>query len=270
MTSAVHTPVLSQPAPSRRPLVAATSSVALLAAGFALGAGELTLEDVVDGIGLMAFPVVGALLLSRGGPRTVGWLMCAVGLVSGAGFLVGGYAGHPWPGHSVAQVLGEMGFVATIMLVLVFLLLHFPDGRLPSARWRPVLRIAQATLAVTMLSMLLAPGPVDEDAPDGPANPLGIAGAEPVLDVVEPVSLLLFAGLALVALGSVFWRLRPASPSDRRSIAILGVGSAVMVTLFLLDSTLQSIGGEVYGVVAAVIATAAIPLAVAAALLRRR
>ena len=46
------------------------------------------------------------------------------------------------------------------------------------------------------------------------------------------------------------------------------MGFAVLVGLFLLDSTLQALGGQVYGVVAAVVALGAVPVAAAIALLR--
>ena len=59
-----------------------------------------------------------------------------------------------------------------------------------------------------------------------------------------------------------------ASGPVRRQVRILGIGVAVLVGLFLADSTLQSIGGATYGVVAAIVALGAVPVAVAVALLR--
>ena len=262
---------------SPAPLLVTVASVGLLAVGLLLAstapaqtAEGLTAEDVVDGVMLMAYPLVGALLLRRGAPATLGRLFLAIGLVTGLGFLAGGYADHPdLPGSSVASLVGDAGFVVMISLATIFVLLHFPDGRLPSPRWRVVLRVAQVMLVTTVLTILLAPGPVDEDAPHGPTNPLGVGGAGDVIDLVGLVCLVLFGALSLLAVGSLLWRLRHAAPGERRKIGILGAAAAVLVGLFLLDSTLQAVFGDVYGIAAAVVAIAAVPAATAYALLGR-
>ena len=64
-------------------------------------------------------------------------------------------------------------------------------------------------------------------------------------------------------------RLRRSTGAERRQIGILAAGVAVLVVMFLLDSPLQSIFGDVYGVIGAVVAISAIPVAVGIALLRR-
>ena len=191
--------------------------------------------------------------------------------MTGLGWVTGGYADPPGPdGQRRRVAVRRRRFVVTISLATIFVLLHFPDGRLPSRRWRVVLRVAQVMLATTVLTILLAPGPVDEDAPHGPTNPIGIRGAGDVIDLVGLVCLGLFAVLSLLAVGSLLWRLRGAAPGERRKIAILGAAATVLVGLFLLDSTLQGLFGDVYGIAAAVVAIGAVPAATAYALLGRR
>ena len=85
--------------------------------------------------------------------------------------------------------------------------------------------------------------------------------------MVELISLIGFAVLALTSLASLALRLRGATPQVRRQVRILATGVGVLVGLFLLDSTLQGIFGDVYGVLAAVVATSAVPIATAMALL---
>ena len=113
------------------------------------------------------------------------------------------------------------------------------------------------------------PGVIDEDVEGSPVNPIGIAGAEALLETVELVALASFAVLALTCLASMLLRLRRSSGVERRQIGILAAGVAVLVVMFLLDSPLQSIFGDVYGVIGAVVAISAIPVAVGIALLRR-
>ena len=62
---------------------------------------------------------------------------------------------------------------------------------------------------------------------------------------------------------------RAYSASDRPFARILATRVAILVGLFLADSTLQGIGGATYGVLAAVVALGAVPVSVAVALLRR-
>ncbi len=226
------------------------------------------MEDAVDGMMLMLFPLVGAMLVRRGDHARIGALCCAVGLLTGAGHLVGGYGEHDWAGRSVAAILGGAAFVGTIVLLMNFLPLLFPDGHLPSRRWRVVAVVGAVGGAVAVLTALLMPGPVDEDSPGLGENPLGVTALEPALQLAEPVSLLIFAAVALLAIASLVVRWRGAAGRTRRQVAILAGGFTVLIVMFLLDSTLQDIGGAIYGVIGAVVALGAVPAAIGLALLR--
>jgi hypothetical protein len=246
------------------------ASTLLLAVTGGLMATRLEVEDVVDTIGFTAFPLVGGLLLLRGVAPRVGWLFGVLGLFVGLGLFLGGYADQGLPGGATAEVLSGSLFVALITVALVFVPLNLPDGQLPSPRWRPVAGAGALVLASSLTALVLMPGPVDEDRPDGPVNPLGIDAAEGVLEIVELVSLIGFAVLALTSLTSLALRLRGATERVRRQVRILAAGVGVLVGLFLLDSTLQGIFGDVYGVLAAIVATSAVPIATALALLADR
>ena len=67
-------------------------------------------------------------------------------------------------------------FPALGLVPLLFLL--FPDGSLPSPRWRPVAGIAVASMAVEMLAVAFSSGPIGgELLPGTPQNPVGIESA---------------------------------------------------------------------------------------------
>lgn len=232
------------------------------------GNDVLEVEDAVDGVMLMGFPWVGGLLLRRGLHTRIGVLCCVVGLATGLGYLMGGYAAHDWPGRSVAAVLGSATFVVTIALLLNVMPLIFPDGQLPSRRWRVVAWAGVGGAALAVLSIVMMPGAVDEDVPALGDNPLGVRPLSPALEIAELVSLVTFMAVALLGISSLVVRWRGSDATERRQVAILLGGVAVLVGLFLLDSTLQSVGGAVYGVVAAVVALGAVPGAIALALLR--
>jgi hypothetical protein len=251
--------------------VPALAATAMLVTGLVLsvaGAERLEPEDAVDGAMLMLFPVVGGLLQLRGRPVRVAMTMNGVGLVAGLGYLLGGWSELDVPGRSLAGVFGSATFVLTLVLLMNVLPLLFPDGELPSRRWRPVAAAAVVSAVVGFLSTVLMPGPVDEDTAALGRNPLGVPALEGVLEIAQMVSLLAFVVLALLAVASLVVRWRRSDGAVRRRVRILGTGVAVLVGLFLADSTLQAIGGQVYGVVAAVVALGAVPVAVAVALLR--
>ena len=133
-------------------------SVALLLGGAALSraassavpdlsfVGETDDASVVPTlITLLPFSVVGAIIASRQPRNAIGWIFCGVGVTVGLNSFAGDYADF-W----LASGFGNTGFGATaawlsswLWSLLLYVptssvLLLFPDGRLPSPRWRPV------------------------------------------------------------------------------------------------------------------------------------
>jgi hypothetical protein len=96
------------------------------------------------------FAVVGALVASRRPRNPIGWLFLAFAVVavfvaSADQYAVYALVEHPGSlpgGDWVAWLASGIWHPAFGFFVFAFLL--FPDGRLPSARWRPVARIAAA------------------------------------------------------------------------------------------------------------------------------
>jgi hypothetical protein len=102
-------------------------------------------QQIVDGAFnavLLVFAVVGALVAVRQPRNPVGWLLFAMGVFKVAGFLALEYALHSlfWKpgllqGGEEAAWLWNFVYVP-IFLGLPIILLLFPDGHLPSPRWR--------------------------------------------------------------------------------------------------------------------------------------
>ena len=110
--------------------------------------------------------------------------------------------GHPDALAVVGAWTGTWYWYALLALVLVYLPLYFPNGRLPSRRWLPVVVLAGiGTLSVVVLAALADTLPVNEARGYEIDNPIGIEGLGYVEDL--PVFGVLGLILGLVVIGAV-------------------------------------------------------------------
>ena len=112
---------------------------------------------------------------------------------------------------NLANWAGIWVWLPAQLLPLTFVFLLFPDGHLPSRRWRPVGWAAGLGLVVLMMAMAAHPGPLADW--QTPPNPFGIVGAESILDN------LITAGSILLAIG-VFGSMAAIAVRFRRSEGI--------------------------------------------------
>ena len=125
-------------------MVPALVLAGLNAQGGQLSAGRVGICIVVAAA-VVLYAGVGRLIASRLPGNAIGWLLCLVGLLSAVSVLTEQYALYAvatsrgaFPDARVAGWLsGTLGVAVIVLLSLLVLL--FPDGRLPSRRWRPVL-----------------------------------------------------------------------------------------------------------------------------------
>jgi two-component system, NarL family, sensor kinase len=128
----------------------------------------------------LSVPVVGA-GIARSEPRNpVGWIVLASGTclpLAAAAYLYARAvfeAGADLPGASWAGWLDGWPWVPALALLPTVGLLLFPDGRLPSARWRPVLLSACGVVAAISVGLLFGDDLLD--FPDR-ANPTALPGS---------------------------------------------------------------------------------------------
>ncbi|MEX2046886.1 MAG: sensor histidine kinase [Chloroflexota bacterium] len=88
----------------------------------------------------LAFPAVGLLLASRQPRHPIGWLFLAVALGWGVADTAGAYERSVSPDQPLASLAAWLrGWTSYVGIgALLLSLVLFPDGHLPSARWRPV------------------------------------------------------------------------------------------------------------------------------------
>jgi hypothetical protein len=229
---------------------------------------------VVALVGLVGttYAIAGAEIASRLPGNAIGWLLLAAGL--GTGLTLAGceYVAVGWPGDAWAAWL--VGWVSTVaLLVLAYVLLLFPDGHLPSRRWRPALWLADLAVVALLVGAMFSPqaavGPV-------PANPVGIAAiAGTPLDQAVLGFVLLNAAI-VVGAWSLVVRFRHARGAQRAQLTWLAWAAAVVAVAFAFQLLTwfagQHTGVDVtaLGLVVLVVCFAAIPVACGVAILRYR
>jgi hypothetical protein len=223
----------------------------------------------------MVFLTVGALIVSRRPRNVIGWLCCAIGVaVSFSGFgsseAARSIAADPdrLPGALVLHLLGEVLFLVPMLGLLPLLVLVFPTGRLPSRRWRPVLWVVAAGLALYVASVVLNPGTLGDGLP---ANPLGLEGAEGLLELIGAVSGLLFAVFVNLVLASLVVRFRRARGDERQQLKWLVYGVILLaVSIPTLGPVLERVPSPFVGPVFFSLAVSMIPVAIGVAVLKYR
>jgi signal transduction histidine kinase len=167
------------------------------------------------------FPVVGILIIRRQPRNVVGWLLHATGLAWGLGALTDAYtrlALHlvpTLPGGQAVEVVSAMLWWPPIVMMGCFTILFFPDGRLPSPRWRflPWLAGLDCLLGVVVFS--LSPGKVSEVLEPLAQNPLDVGIPLPVIEAMEVVLLPLLPICILAAAASLVVRFRRSGGVER-------------------------------------------------------
>jgi hypothetical protein len=181
----------------------------------------------------LPFLIVGALIASRRPKNPIGWISLAVGIlwmlnnVASSYMLIGlrladpGTVPYPIAVGSLAEWLGP----TAALLFGTFLILLFPDGRLPSSRWRPVAWLCGLVIASEIVFTTLAPGPLEDLR--GVNNPFGLEGHPWVANLSGAVGLL-FPLCLLVSASSLVLRYLRSGGEVREQIKWLAFAASVV------------------------------------------
>jgi hypothetical protein len=208
-----------------------------------------------------AYATVGALVASRHPSNAVGWLLCAVGLATAVEAFTDTYRHYAedmdLAGAEAADFLYGINPGA---LLAIFVSLVFPDGRLPSRRWRPVVWLVGAAVVIYVVDAGLEPGGAD---------PLGVELPTKVYGVLVVVGIWLLIVGILGAVASVALRLWRARGQERQQLKWLVYATSVVVIGALgAVSVPLPLGDVFYGVM--LYGFAGMPVAVGVAILRYR
>ena len=231
------------------------------------------IENTVLAVGLST---VGAVVAPRCHPQNpIGWLLCEVGLLYAAVHFAAQYAIYTLlavpgslPAGEVAAWIYSWLFVPQLSLTGLLVLL-FPDGRIPSTRWRWFVRFgALATAAATVMAAFSS-GKINVGL--GPLhNPLGVEG---IPNVYKPVEGLVLS-FVLIAGSAQLVRLRRARGVERQQIkwfayaAVAGASGAILT--YTIPVAIDAPWLERVGFVPFVVGVVSVPTSMGIAILRYR
>jgi two-component system NarL family sensor kinase len=255
-------------------------SVVLLALSAALLVLNRNVEDHVTQYWLnlaanaLALSTVGGLIASRRPKNPIGWILGASGLLYAVMVSVGEYGiyallteNSSLPGGLVATWLGSWLYVLGTNLVL-YSFLHFPDGRLPSPRWRVVAWLVALAICLDTASLALAPGKL-YGFPDV-ENPFGIGALAGLSGSIGAATSVLALAAILVPVIALIVRFRGARGDERQQIKWVTYAVAVLVTTIVAVNLWPALDSSFVGAALFLFGQLAIPAAVAVAIFRYR
>jgi hypothetical protein len=199
-------------------------SLALSACAVVLAVLEGSDVDAVSfPLAMTVSAVVGGLVASRRPQNPIGWFFLGGAVCFALTSFAGGYAtydGLPTaPGalrgaQAMAWLLSWL-WVPSVMLLLCFVPLYFPDGRLVSPRWRWLVRFALVFSVVGAVFGALRPGEIQNE---GIVNPLGVEALRSFFDLIGTLVFAVYFALLFAAAASLVVRFRRSGSVERQQI----------------------------------------------------
>ncbi len=261
-----------------------TLTIGLIAGGFLfsyLSDPTFLLGKIFGELVILAFGVVGLLIASRRSENHVGWAIAIGTLLMAAadfGLEYADYGSLTAPGSLpiplwVAIVGGAFRSIGFILILYVVLLL-FPDGHLPSPRWRIVGWLLAVSAIVQALDALFSPDFSDIDStlaaftkPTGNFLPASVSG------VFGGLTLLCWGASVLACVAAMLIRFRSSRGDERQQLKWLTYSSllsgAILVLIYVSIALNLSIDNAVGGFLFDV-ALLPVPAAVGIAILKYR
>jgi hypothetical protein len=217
-------------------------SLALAVLGTAMYLARPTdLSDGIVPVVFLAFASVGAIVAYNCPDNPLGWIFLFIGFSNSLWTPTYEYASlvsampSPDPGSfalsggltMLADTIGTLGWEMIILAILVF-----PDGRLPSKRWRPVVWLAIVLISMDALVAMLNPGQRNELP--ATVNPIGVESLEEVIFIWQNyIAMPIFLLILGACTASLVLRFLRARGDERQQIKWV-VYATVLVVLGLV------------------------------------
>ena len=200
--------------------------------------GSDLFNDLSFVITFSTFPIIGYLIATRRPENNIGWMLLGIGVVFGLTAFADSYAGYAIntgadpTGGAIAAAVNGPSWIPIVVLPATFLLLLFPDGHLPSRRWRWFAWFMAMSFTVIAFFILFSPGEMVEAGYPGVQNPLGIEALRPILEPVLAVIVTIPIGVAGSLLALVL-RFRRSTGIERLQLRWLVTAAAIVAVLYI-------------------------------------
>ncbi len=189
---------------------------------------------VVMNLAAVMWPIIGALIVAKHPRHPIGWLLCVSLFGAPFDMFAAGYYSYDLaysgslPGIAAALVWLKWSAFPFATAAFTLIILLFPDGHLPSPRWRKVGWTAIAALLLYLPLRAVEPGPVDPTTNVFANSPLAVTPA--LWAYLRPLAWIAFSVLALcyvTALFSLIFRFGRAQEDERQQIKWLAYTAAL-------------------------------------------
>jgi hypothetical protein len=243
--------------------------VATLAAGAGATFDVFSVGGMVTGA---AYPIVGWIIASRRPGNSIGWVFLAIGLSQSVDVFASVYANYGLivapgvlPFADLLSWIAVWAWAPGFTLLVTLSVLLFPDGHLPSPRWRPVLWASVLVMGLLLLPVAIATWPYrgvallgDIQATLGPA----IETAR----VLQSAGIVASPVVALLSIAGMVVRFRRSGPTERQQLKWFTF-AAIPEVAFIVSSGFLTIP-PIVSVVASVLIAPLLPIAATVAILR--
>jgi hypothetical protein len=221
----------------------------------------------------VGYSIVGAIVASRLPESPIGWLFCAIGLCFGLVHFSAEYVEYALRAPSGSLPAGQLFawlsswiWVGGLGLV-VFLDLLFPNGRLPSARWRSFAWFTAIVLLPAAILAALSPGRILTLTFH---NPLGV---EWLPNASKSIEAFMYA-LIVVGATSMLARLRQAGTMERQQIEWFAYATVLVISGVILKNIVYPVVDVVWvwwvGLILTAVGVVSSPIAMGVAIFRYR
>jgi hypothetical protein len=236
-------------------------------------------------LGMLVYPFIGALIATRRSNNPVGWIFLMIGFLwKGFGLTTAyvSYAEIMRPGSLPLASFGlwlPLEFWVLAYGITPLLLFLFPNGHLPSRRWRPVIWL----VAVGILLGLLSSGSIVEAGSYhletlSLLDYIGIGSVRGPVQALAGLLILIIYGLGVVA---IILRLQRARKDERQQLKWFSYAGVIFASINVIEQLLFDHGlhtldpsalvpADLFLGIPAAIAFGIIPVAAAIAIFRYR
>ena len=186
----------------------------------------------------LTYATVGAFVASRRPANRVGWFLLGIGFLAGLNAVCTSYVAYGYTLHPELPALALAAWLHGCLIALLvpgtyLVFMIFPNGSLPSSRWRLPLGVVIAIVSGLVLIAVVAPTIHPNVLPSiSVPNPTGIAGLPLVAGLTwEPALPFRLLGI-IVCLSAIPIRLRRSHGVERQQLKYLAYIALLMILGF--------------------------------------